>query len=79
VGEWAIQTSSNNRFANRAKNLNTGLYAYNKYTQGNAYWTAKYFGNVSVAGQGVQADYWNYLNFIDMGVIEPSMGQKYCS
>lgn len=79
VGEWAIQTMSNNKFANRAKNLNTGLYAYNKYTQGNAYWTAKFLGNVSIAGEGVQADYWNYLNFIDMGIIEPSAGQEYCS
>ncbi|XPS93113.1 hypothetical protein M3J09_002484 [Ascochyta lentis] len=78
VGEWAIQTSANNKFANRAKNLNTGLYAYNKYTQGNAYWTAKYLGNVSVVGEGTQSDYWNYESFIDMGIIDQKQGKQYC-
>ncbi|KAJ4338863.1 hypothetical protein N0V95_007933 [Ascochyta clinopodiicola] len=79
VGEWAIQTSANNKFANRAKNLNTGLYAYNTYTQGNAYWTAKFLGNVSVAGEGTQSDYWNYESFIDMGIIDQKQGKQYCS
>lgn len=79
VGEWAIQTSANNRFANRAKNVNTGIYAYNKYTQGNAYWTAKFAGNASVVGEGVQADYWNFEKFIDSGLLDPKEGAKYCS
>ncbi|KAJ4400840.1 hypothetical protein N0V91_008347 [Didymella pomorum] len=79
VGEWAIQTSANNKFANRAKNVNTGLYAYNKYTQGNAYWTAKFRGNVSVAGEGTQSDYWNYESFIDMGILDQKQGKQYCS
>lgn len=55
VGEWSIETAADNKFANRAKNLNTGLYAFGKYTQGSAYWTAKFYGNVPVAGEGVQA------------------------
>ncbi|KAJ8116506.1 hypothetical protein OPT61_g2087 [Boeremia exigua] len=79
VGEWAIQTSSNNRFANRAKNLNTGLYVYNKYTQGNAYWTANFRGNISVSGEGTQSDYWNYESFIDMHIINQNQGKQYCS
>ena len=79
VGEWAIQTSANNKFANRAKNLNTGLYAYNKYTQGNSYWTAKYRGNATVVGEGTQSDYWNYESFIDMGIINEKQGRQYCS
>lgn len=78
VGEWAIQTLSNNRFANRARNLNTGLWAYNKYTQGNAYWTAKFLGNVSVAGEGTQSDYWSYESFIDMGIIDQKQGKQLC-
>ncbi|KAJ4311486.1 hypothetical protein N0V94_007927 [Neodidymelliopsis sp. IMI 364377] len=79
VGEWAIQTLTDNKFANRAKNLNTGLYAYNKFTQGNAYWTAKFRGNVTVAGEGTQSDYWNYESYIDMGIIDEKQGSKYCS
>ena len=79
VGEWAIQTLSNNKFANREKNLNTGIYAYNKYTQGNAYWTAKFRGNVTVAGEGTQSDYWNYEGFIDLGLINEKEGKQYCS
>ncbi|KAF2853430.1 glycoside hydrolase family 5 protein [Plenodomus tracheiphilus IPT5] len=79
VGEWSIQTVANNKFANRAKNLNAGLYAFGKYTQGSAYWTAKFFGNVPVEGEGVQGDYWNYEGFIEMGIINPSEGKQYCS
>jgi hypothetical protein len=79
VGEWSIQTSANNRLENRAKNVNTGLYAYNKYTQGSSYWTAKFLGNVSAEGEGAQRDYWNYESFIDMGIINPKQGKKYCS
>lgn len=79
VGEWSIQTTANNRFANRAKNLNTGLYAFAKYTRGSAYWAAKFYGNVTVPGEGVNGDYWNYESFIDMGIIKPSQGQQYCS
>lgn len=79
VGEWSIQTVEDNKFSNRAKNLITGLYAFGKYTQGSAYWTAKFFGNVPVDGEGVQSDYWNYSAFIDLGIINPSQGQQYCS
>ncbi|KAL1596555.1 hypothetical protein SLS60_009203 [Paraconiothyrium brasiliense] len=79
VGEWSIQTATNNRFANREKNLNTGLYAFGKYTQGSAYWTAKFFGNVPVEGEGVQGDYWNYERFIELGIINPAEGQRYCT
>lgn len=78
VGEWSIETVADNKFANRAKNLNTGLYAFGKYTQGSAYWTAKFSGNVPVAGEGVQGDYWNYSAFIDLGIVNPSQGQQYC-
>lgn len=57
VGEWSIEAAADDKFVNRAKNLNTGIYAFGKYTQGSAYWTARFFGNVSVAGEGVQGDY----------------------
>lgn len=79
IGEWSIQTASNNKLANRRKNLNTGLYAFNKYTQGSAYWTARFYGNVPVEGEGVQGDYWNYEAFIDLGYINPSEGAPYCT
>lgn len=79
IGEWSIQTASDNKFANRKKNLNTGLYAFGKYTQGSAYWTAKFSGNVPVDGEGVQGDYWNYNAFIDLGYINPSSGAAYCT
>lgn len=79
VGEWAIQTSLTNKFADRAKNLNAGLYAYNKNTRGNAYWTAKFRGNVTVAGEGTQSDYWNYETFIDLDIINEEQGKQYCS
>lgn len=79
VGEWAIQTVSDNLFSTRAKNLNTGLYAFAKYTRGSAYWTAKFSGNATVVGQGTQADYWSYENFISLGYVNPASGAQYCS
>lgn len=70
-GEWSIQTGGYNSLADREKNVQTAQYAYNKYGQGSAMWTARMFGNISVAGQGVQGDYWNYEGFIDLGYIKP--------
>lgn len=78
IGEWSIQTASNNLFSTRQKNLNTGLYAFSKYEQGSAYWTAKFSGNASVVGQGVQGDYWNYETFVSLGYVNPSQGATYC-
>ena len=49
----------------------------NKYTAGNAYWTAKFFGNATVDGEGVQSDYWNYLALAKLG-INPSSGAALC-
>ena len=78
VGEWAIQTTNDNNFANRRKNLNAGLYAWNKYEQGSCYWTAKFTGNTSVEGEGTQADYWDFEKFIDLGYVNPAQGAAYC-
>ncbi|KAK2792310.1 hypothetical protein FQN52_003787 [Onygenales sp. PD_12] len=79
IGEWSIQTVANNKFENRRKNLNAGLYAFGKYTRGSAYWTARFFGNVAVDGEGVQGDYWNFEEFIDLGYINPVEGAEYCA
>lgn len=79
IGEWSIQTVSNNLFSNRAKNLNTGLYAFNKYDHGSTYWNAKHFGTDPVAGQGIQADYWNFETFISLGYVHPCSGAAYCA
>ncbi|WYZ41211.1 hypothetical protein EsH8_V_000106 [Colletotrichum jinshuiense] len=78
VGEWSIQAVSNNTFASRAKNLNNGLVAWSKYTQGSSYWTAKFSGNASVGGEGTQSDYWNYDAFIDLGYINTASSASFC-
>lgn len=74
VGEWSIEAAGNNTFASRAGNLNTGIKVWDQYTRGSAYWTYRFSGNVPVAGEGVQGDYWSYEKFIDMGIINPSQG-----
>jgi aryl-phospho-beta-D-glucosidase BglC (GH1 family) len=79
IGEWSIETVSNNKFSNRRKNLNTGLYAFQKYTQGSTYWTSKFLGNVPVNGDGTQGDYWNYNSFISLGYVNASEGAAYCA
>lgn len=78
IGEWSIQTELNNRLANRAELLNTGLYAFDRYNHGSAYWTAKFSGTAAVDGEGNQADYWNYSTFVARGLINPAEGKKYC-
>lgn len=78
VGEWSIQAELANTFSSRAKNLNTGLYAFNKYTAGSAYWAAKFAGNATVNGQGTQSDYWNYLGLAELNLISPSSGAAFC-
>jgi aryl-phospho-beta-D-glucosidase BglC (GH1 family) len=79
IGEWSIQAASANTLASRRKNLNTGLYAFAKYTKGSAYWTARFYGNVKVDGEGVQGDYWNYEEFVRLGYVNPVEGAMYCS
>jgi hypothetical protein len=78
IGEWAIQTQYNNTFDSREVNLNNGLYAWAKYTQGSAYWNLKYLGNTTVSGEGTTGDYWNYEEFIDMGIIHPHSSAGFC-
>lgn len=79
AGEWEIQTVSDNLFSTRAENLNTGLYAFAKYTHGSAYWTAKFSGTATVVVQGTQADYWSYEDFISLGYVNRASGAQYCS
>lgn len=79
IGEWSVQTELNNRLANRRKLLNTGLYAFDKYERGSAYWTAKFSGAAVVDGEGTQADYWDYSKFIALGYISPAEGKRHCS
>ncbi|OGM44138.1 beta-1 [Aspergillus bombycis] len=70
TGEWSIQTLYQNSFALRERNVNAGLDAMYKYSQGSCYWTAKFSGNATVNGQGTQADYWNFEYFVDHGYID---------
>lgn len=77
-GEWSIEAEHGNTLAGRELALNTGLYAFSKCTQGSAYWTAKFLGNGTVDGEGVQTDYWNYLFFVDQGWIHPSTAGEVC-
>ncbi|PLB43997.1 putative glucan 1,3-beta-glucosidase precursor [Aspergillus steynii IBT 23096] len=69
VGEWSIETGSNNSFALRERNFNAGVAAWRRHGQGSTYWTAKFSGNATVAGQGTQADYWSFESFIDHGYV----------
>ncbi|KAE8422484.1 glycoside hydrolase superfamily [Aspergillus pseudocaelatus] len=79
VGEWSIQAELENIFAGRQKALNTGLFAFAKYSRGSSYWTAKFSGNATVDGEGVQADYWNYMTWIDQDMIHPDEGEGVCA
>ncbi|KAI3003506.1 CAZyme family GH5 [Aspergillus niger] len=79
VGEWSIQAQYNNSFADREKALSTGLYAFAKYSQGSAYWTAKFSGNATVDGQGTQAEHWDYMTWINNDMIHPDEASSVCA
>ncbi|EAW20793.1 putative cellulase [Aspergillus fischeri NRRL 181] len=79
VGEWSIQAEYNNTFTGRERALNTGLYAFAKHAQGSAYWTAKFSGNATVNGQGTQADYWDYMTWINQDMIHPADAADICA
>jgi hypothetical protein len=54
VGEWSIQAAYNNSFALKERNLKVGLEAWEEYTQGSCYWTAKFEGKGTIdMGRGV--------------------------
>lgn len=71
MGEWAIQAAKGNELALRERNINAGMAAFAHYAQGSCYWTAKFTGNDSVVGQGVQADYWDFRTFAEHGWVHP--------
>lgn len=80
VGEWAIETGGNNSLALREKNVRVGLDAFGRFTRGSSYWTAKFWSNDTVAGEGVKGDYWNYKGFIEDGGLQGGVDkQDYCS
>ncbi|VUC30681.1 unnamed protein product [Clonostachys rosea] len=79
VGEWSMQTLYNNTLASRAMILNAGLEAWSKYTQGSSYWTAQFTGNATVAGEGIQADYWSLLSLIRSGLVAPLTDSGFCN
>ncbi|KAL4917966.1 putative cellulase [Aspergillus aurantiobrunneus] len=79
IGEWSVEAEFDNILSGRERALNTGLYAFAAHTRGSSYWTAKFFGNATVNGEGIQADYWNYLAFTEQGMINPSEAADECS
>ncbi|KAL2784785.1 glycoside hydrolase superfamily [Aspergillus keveii] len=79
VGEWSIEAEYQNSLDGRELALNTGLYAFDKHTRGSAYWTAKCFGDAAVDGEGVQADYWNYLAFAEQRMLNPNEAADVCA
>ncbi|KAH8201598.1 hypothetical protein TruAng_004204 [Truncatella angustata] len=78
IGEWSIQAASNNTLMSREVNLNKGLYAWAKYTQGSAPWTTRMYGYAAVSGEGTQSDYWNFEYFLNLGFIHPTTEAGSC-
>jgi aryl-phospho-beta-D-glucosidase BglC (GH1 family) len=70
VGEWAVQTSAENSYASRREIFRHGIETWKEYTRGSAYWNVKYSGNGHVEGEGTQAEYWNFWQFMDSGYLD---------
>ncbi|KLP14962.1 uncharacterized protein LW94_8331 [Fusarium fujikuroi] len=80
VGEWSLQTMYNNTLSvpNRKTIFDTQRYAWQKYVAGGAFWTAVSYSNTPVDGQGIQRDYWSYVDLIRAGVITKATTKSYC-
>lgn len=70
VGEWAVQTSANNSYASRRAVFKHGLATWAESTRGSAYWNVKYSGNGKVEGEGTQAEYWDFQQFMNSGYLD---------
>jgi aryl-phospho-beta-D-glucosidase BglC (GH1 family) len=70
VGEWAVQTAAENSYAGRREIFRHGIETWKEYTRGSAYWNVKYSGNGHVEGEGTQAEYWNFWQFMDSGYLD---------
>ncbi|KAL5335784.1 glycoside hydrolase superfamily [Aspergillus crustosus] len=76
---WALQTLYNNEFENRKSLFETQRYAWSYYVKGGAFWNIKHNSSVVVDGEGMQRDYWSYLNLLDEGFIGPVVrNATYC-
>lgn len=71
IGEWSIETEFNNQLSKRKDLYEAGRAAFNKYTQGNIYWSGKVDSDAKVAGEGGKRDYWSFLDMIKDGVVTP--------
>ncbi|KAL3420869.1 hypothetical protein PVAG01_07314 [Phlyctema vagabunda] len=79
IGEWSVQTLYNNTYADRKSIFNTERYAWSKYVQGGTFWNIRYDSDTAVDGEGGIRDYWDYMNLIDAGAIEPIIANAtYC-
>ncbi|KAH6647814.1 glycoside hydrolase superfamily [Truncatella angustata] len=78
VGEWALQVMYNNTFDGRKTIFDTQRYAWQKYVAGGAFWTAVSYATAEVDGEGVQRDYWSYIDLINDGVITSATNSSYC-
>ncbi|KAF5671093.1 glycoside hydrolase [Fusarium circinatum] len=58
--------------------FDTQRYAWQKYVAGGAFWTAVSYSTTPVDGQGIQRDYWSYVDLIRAGVITKATTKSYC-
>lgn len=78
VGEWSLQSRYNNTLEGREAIFNTQRYAWLEYVSGGAFWTAVSYATSPVDGEGIQRDYWSYIDLIHAGVIKPITDEDFC-
>ncbi|OAL49792.1 endo-beta-1,3-glucanase [Pyrenochaeta sp. DS3sAY3a] len=71
IGEWSIETEFKNDLSLRKELYESGRAAFNQYTQGNIYWSARVDSDAKVSGEGGKREYWSFLDMIKDGVVLP--------
>ncbi|KAK7914697.1 glycoside hydrolase [Apiospora marii] len=80
IGEWALQAANNNSLAvdQRRALFDTQRFAWQRDASGGAFWNAVSYSDTPVDGEGVQKDYWSYVDLVNAGVITKQTPSRFC-
>ncbi|KAK8074822.1 glycoside hydrolase [Apiospora hydei] len=80
IGEWSLQALHNNSLAvpDRKTLFDTQRFAWQRDASGGSFWNAVSYSVDPVEGEGVQEDYWSYVDLINAGVITKPNPSRFC-
>ncbi|KAK6860143.1 glycoside hydrolase [Apiospora arundinis] len=80
IGEWSLQALHDNSLAvaDRKTLFDTQRFAWQRSASGGSFWNAVSYSDTPVDGEGIQEDYWSYVDLIKAGVITKPTPSRFC-